>query len=162
MPRSRHSLVRGGSVARAFATVFVLLAVLAATPLVAESGQGGVAITSQTFGGLSARAIGPAVTGGRIAAVTGVPGDPATLWVGAAGGGVWKSLNGGTTFNPVFDKHSQSIGAIAVDPEHHDTVWVGTGEPWTRNSVSVGTGVYKSTDGGSSWKMVGLADSEHI
>ena len=77
--------------------------------------------------------------------------DPLTIYVGAASGGVWKSIDGGTTFKPVFDEHTQSIGAVRVDPSNPKTVWVGTGESWTRNSVSVGDGVYKSTDGGDTW-----------
>src|SRR5437588_2823964 len=101
-----------------------------------------VKVDSATFGAIEARPIGPAVTSGRIAAIDGVASDPKTIYVGAAGGGVWKSTNGGTTFRPVFDKYTQSIGAIAVDQAHPETVWVGTGEPWVRNSTSVGTGIY--------------------
>src|SRR5262249_19700788 len=83
--------------------------------------------------------------------------------IGQAGGGVWKPVSGGTTFKPVFDKESvQSIGAVAVDPKRPKTVWVGTGESWTRNSVSVGDGLYKSTDGGDNWTNMGLKESERI
>jgi len=121
-----------------------------------------VKLDSDALDGLSARAIGPAITSGRIAAIAGVAGDKVTLYVGAASGGVWKSANNGLTFKPVFEKYTQSIGAIAVDPAHPDTVWVGTGESWVRNSVSIGTGVYKTTDGGDNWQLVGLPDSEHI
>jgi photosystem II stability/assembly factor-like uncharacterized protein len=86
-----------------------------------------------------------------------------TVYVGAASGGVWKSSNGGTTFKPVFDKQDvQSIGAIAIDPSAPKTIWVGTGEAWTRNSTSIGDGIYKSTDGGDSWSNVGLKNSERI
>jgi len=137
----------------------LLLATALSLPLFA---QDAVKLDSSTLGGLRARSIGPAVMGGRIAAIDGVGESPATVWVGAASGGVWKSTDDGTTFKPVFDEHTQSIGAIAVDPSKHDTVWVGTGESWMRNSVSVGTGVYKTTDGGASWKLMGLEDSEHI
>jgi len=115
-----------------------------------------------TFSGLEARALGPATTSGRISAMDGVPGDPVTLWVGAASGGVWKSTDAGVTFAPVFDAHSQSIGAIAVDPSAPDTVWVGTGESWVRNSVSAGDGIYRTTDGGDSWTRMGLEASERI
>ncbi|TXH65757.1 MAG: sialidase, partial [Lysobacteraceae bacterium] len=81
----------------------------------------------------------------------------------AASGGVWKSTDGGTTFRPKFDKQPvQSIGAIALSPSNPDDVWVGTGEAWTRNSVSIGDGVYRSTDGGESWKHIGLPNSERI
>jgi len=121
-----------------------------------------VKVDSETFGGLAARAIGPAVMGGRIAAIDAYTGDKVTVYVGAAGGGVWKSENGGLTFKPVFDDYAQSIGAIRIDPSHPSTVWVGTGESWVRNSVSVGNGVYKTTDGGDDWQLMGLADTEHI
>jgi len=123
-----------------------------------------VKIDSDTISGLGARNIGSAVMSGRIAALDGVrEGQRLTLYVGAASGGIWKSVNGGTTFKPVFDKAgTQSIGAIAIDPKNPKTIWAGTGEPWTRNSVSVGDGVYKSTDGGDNWTNVGLKDSERI
>ncbi len=120
------------------------------------------AIDSSTFGALEARSIGPAVMSGRIASIDAAPTRPLTLYVGAASGGVWKSIDGGTTFKPVFDEHTQSIGAVAVDPSDPKTVWVGTGESWTRNSVSVGDGVYKTTDGGETWQRVGLEHSERI
>ncbi|MBX6421179.1 MAG: sialidase [Nevskia sp.] len=120
---------------------------------------------SGTISGLSARNIGAAVTGGRIAALAAWadPSGKTTLFVGAADGGVWKSTDGGTTFKPVFDEQPvQSIGAIAIDPSHPDTVWVGTGESWTRNTVSIGDGIYKSTDGGETWRHMGLPQSERI
>jgi photosystem II stability/assembly factor-like uncharacterized protein len=121
-----------------------------------------VKITADTFGGLTARAIGPATMSGRIAALDGVATDPPTLWVGTASGGVWKSINGGQTFRPVFDDHTQSIGALRIDPSDPQTVWVGTGESWVRNSVSIGDGVYKTTDGGETWTHLGLAETERI
>jgi photosystem II stability/assembly factor-like uncharacterized protein len=114
--------------------------------------------------GLGARNIGSATMSGRISALAGRnEGGKTTLYVGAASGGVWKSIDGGTTFKPVFDKNPvQSIGAIAIDPGNPRTVWVGTGETWTRNSVSVGDGIYRSTDAGETWTHVGLAESERI
>ena len=114
--------------------------------------------------GLPARNIGSATMSGRIAAIDAVEEDGRiTVFVAAASGGVWKSVNGGTTYRPVFDREGvQSIGAVAIDPTNSKTVWVGTGEAWTRNSLSVGDGVYKSTDGGENWTNVGLKDSEHI
>src|SRR5207237_330190 len=95
--------------------------------------------------GLGVRNIGSAAMSGRVAAVAAfVEAGKTTVYAGAASGGVWKSLDGGTTFKSVFDKQPvQSIGAIAVDPSRHETVWIGTGESWTRNSVSAGDGVYK-------------------
>ncbi len=121
-----------------------------------------VELDAGAFGGLEARSIGPAVMSGRIAALDGRAGDRVTIWVGAASGGVWKSADGGVTFEAVFDDYVQSIGAIAIDPSDENTVWVGTGETWTRNSVSIGDGVYKTTDGGDNWELVGLGDSERI
>jgi photosystem II stability/assembly factor-like uncharacterized protein len=145
------------STARAFA--------LAALPVLAAAQQPGpVKVDSETFSGLGARNIGSAAMSGRIAAIAGVhEGDRLTLYIGSASGGVWKSTNGGTTFKPVFDKEPvQSIGAVAIDPTNPKVVWVGTGESWMRNSVSVGNGIYKSTDGGETWTNMGLPESEHI
>ena len=123
-----------------------------------------VKVDSDTISGLGARNIGSAAMSGRITSVAAVKeGQRLTVYVGAASGGVWKSVNGGTTFKPVFDKEPvQSIGAITIDPKNAKTIWVGTGEPWTRNSTSVGDGVYKSTDGGDNWINLGLNDSERI
>src|ERR1700681_2553337 len=117
-----------------------------------------------TVSGLPARNIGSAAMSGRIAALDAVEEDGRiTVFVGAASGGVWKSVNGGTTYKPVFDREDvQSIGAVTIDPSNSKIVWVGSGESWVRNSVSVGDGVYKSTDGGENWTNVGLKDSEHI
>src|SRR5262249_46487826 len=88
--------------------------------------------------------------------------SPLTFYVGASGGGVWKSVDGGLSYKPIFDEHNQSIGALALDPRNPKTLWVGTGEAWTRNSVSVGDGGYKTADAGDSWEKMGLPDSEHI
>jgi len=123
-----------------------------------------VKFDSDTISGLGARNIGSATMSGRVAALAAVKEKGRlTVYVGAASGGVWKSVNGGTTFQPVFDKQPvQSIGAIALDPSHPQTVWVGTGEAWTRNSVSIGDGIYKSTDGGDNWTNMGLRESERI
>src|SRR5712671_5031813 len=114
--------------------------------------------------GLGIRNIGSATMSGRVSAVAAANVDGKTLiYVGAASGGVWKSQDGGTRFRPVFDKQPvQSIGAIAIDPRDPRTVWVGTGETWTRNSVSIGDGIYKSTDGGETWTHMGLPRSERI
>ena len=119
-------------------------------------------ITDASFGDIAGRQIGPARMSGRISCIDAVNKNPDILWVGAAGGGVWKSINQGTTFKSVFDEHSQSIGTIAIDQSHPDTVWVGTGEVWTRNSVSIGTGIYRTTNGGEKWDLMGLPKSERI
>ena len=100
---------------------------------------------------------------GRVAAVDGVESNPDIVYVGAAAGGVWKSVNGGLTWTPVFDDQPvASIGAIAVFQANPDVVWVGTGEGNPRNSVSVGNGVYRSLDGGQTWSHLGLEKTEHI
>ena len=123
-----------------------------------------VKVDSATISGLGARNIGSAAMSGRVAAVAAVhEGTRLTVYVGAASGGVWKSVNGGTTFKPVFDRQAvQSIGAVTIDPKNPRVIWVGTGEAWTRNSTSIGDGVYKSTDGGDNWTNVGLRESERI
>jgi photosystem II stability/assembly factor-like uncharacterized protein len=119
---------------------------------------------SDTISGLGARNIGSATMSGRVSSIAAVKEDGRlTVYIGAASGGVWKSQNGGTTFKPIFDKEAvQSIGALAIDPQSPKTIWVGTGEAWTRNSTSVGEGIYKSTDGGDSWTNMGLKNSERI
>ncbi|MEP7078726.1 MAG: sialidase, partial [Chthoniobacterales bacterium] len=140
----------------AFAVLWMVCAVHAADP---------APFSSATISGLGARNIGSATMSGRVSAIaaTREPSGKITLFVGAASGGVWKSDDGGTRYRPVFDEQPvQSIGAIALDPKNTKNVWVGTGESWTRNSVSVGDGVYKSTDGGESWTHVGLPESERI
>ena len=135
-----------------------------AAPLVAAAPVAGV-FDASSVSGLGIRNIGSAQMSGRIAAIAAhrEPDGKTTLFVGAASGGVWKSEDGGMTFRPVFDRQPvQSIGDIAIDPSNPKVVWVGTGESWTRNSVSVGNGVYKSVDGGENWSFVGLPNSERI
>src|SRR5881275_1728735 len=120
---------------------------------------------SASISGIGVRNIGSATMSGRVSAIAAShePNGKITLFVGAASGGVWKSEDNGTTYRPVFDEQPvQSIGAIAVDPKNSKNVWVGTGESWTRNSVSIGNGIYKSNDGGETWTNVGLPKSERI
>jgi photosystem II stability/assembly factor-like uncharacterized protein len=113
--------------------------------------------------GLSWRAIGPAMFAGRVVDVAGVPGRPEILYVGAASSGLYKSTNGGTTFESVFnDGGTLSIGAIAVQPDNPDVVYVGTGEGFVRNSISYGDGIYKTSDGGRTWTHLGLRDTERF
>lgn len=131
-------------------------------PLVLQAQTG--SFDSDTISGLGARNLGPGIISGRVAAITAVrENGRLTVFVGSAGGGVWKSVNSGTTFKPVFDKQAvQSIGALAVDPSNSKIVWAGTGEAWTRNSVSIGDGIYRSNDGGENWTNMGLKNSERI
>ncbi|MEA2761179.1 MAG: hypothetical protein QOD47_463 [Gemmatimonadaceae bacterium] len=126
--------------------------------------NGTAKVDSETISGLGARNIGSAAMSGRIAAIAAVhEGNRLTVYLGSASGGVWKSENGGTTYKPVFDKEPvQSIGAIAIDPANPKVIWVGSGEAWTRNSVSIGDGIYKSVDGGDNWTNMGLRESERI
>src|SRR5258705_12561655 len=120
-------------------------------------------MSSPTFNGLKLRAIGPAFTSGRVIGFAVDPNNAAHYFVAAASGGVLNTMNNGATWTPVFDKEgSYSIGAIVLDPKNPLTVWVGTGENNSQRSVSYGNGVYRSDDGGKSWKNVGLKASEHI
>jgi photosystem II stability/assembly factor-like uncharacterized protein len=127
-----------------------------AAPLAAQ-------VDPELLSGMKARSIGPAGMSGRIAAIEGVESNPNVIYVGAATGGVWKSENAGLTWKPIFDDQPvHSIGALAVFQPNPDIVWVGTGESNTRNSVSVGDGIYKSLDAGHTWTRLGLAETERI
>lgn len=118
----------------------------------------GVSLSSFKF-----RSVGPALTSGRIADIAVNPNDHSEFYVAAAAGGVWKTNNAGTTFTPIFDNYgSYSIGALAIDPNNPSVLWVGTGENNNQRSVSYGDGIYKSIDGGKSFKHLGLKASEHI
>jgi photosystem II stability/assembly factor-like uncharacterized protein len=136
----------------------------------AEAGQRGEGapeergpMSSRTFNGLRLRNIGPALTSGRIAALAVDPNNRSYYIVAAASGGVWKTTNAGTTFAPIFDSEgSYSIGAVTLDPKNPSIIWVGTGENNSQRSVGYGDGVYKSEDGGRSWRNLGLKNSEHI
>jgi photosystem II stability/assembly factor-like uncharacterized protein len=124
---------------------------------------GHAAIDPGLLAGMSARSIGPAGMSGRVTAIAAVESNPNRVYIGGASGGVWKSVNGGVTWTPVFDDQPvASIGAIAVDPSNPDVVWVGTGEGNPRNSVSIGNGVYRSPDGGRTWTHLGLEKTERI
>jgi photosystem II stability/assembly factor-like uncharacterized protein len=111
---------------------------------------------------LEARWLGPGTMSGRITAIEGVNKDGKTLYIGTAGGGIWKSTNAGASFKPIFDRYCQSIGALAIDQSKPTVVYAGTGESNMRNSVSIGNGLFKSTDGGDNWTKIGLDSTEHI
>src|SRR5664280_3613949 len=120
-------------------------------------------MSAGTFAGLTFRSIGPALTSGRISDFAVDPARPERYFVAVASGGVWKTENAGTTWTPVFDHEgSYSIGCVTLDPGNPNSVWVGTGENNSQRSVSWGDGVYRSDDGGRSWRNVGLKRSEHI
>ncbi|MEO7366744.1 MAG: glycosyl hydrolase [Gemmatimonadaceae bacterium] len=119
--------------------------------------------TTGLLSGLQLRSIGPALTSGRVSDIAIDPGDKRTWYVAAASGGVWKSTNGGISFSPIFDgQGSFSIGTINIDHANPSVIWVGTGENNAQRVVSYGDGIYKSIDGGRSWKNMGLKQSEHI
>ena len=144
-------------------SVSFLLLLLPAFPAAAQQPQMPPALDLTLLKPLKARSIGPAAMSGRIAAVASVPGDPRTVWAGAATGGLWKSTDGGVTFAPVFDEQDcAAVGAIAIDPTTPEVVWVGTGEGNPRNSASVGRGVYRTRDGGRTWQKLGLEKTERI
>ncbi|HEX6811266.1 MAG TPA: hypothetical protein VF384_06565, partial [Planctomycetota bacterium] len=148
---------------RPLAVLFLAIASHAQDPVAPSATPPPSAFDVSLLADLEARSIGPAVCSGRIGAVAGVPGDPTTIWVGAASGGVWKSTDGGIRFTPVFDdERVHSIGAIAIDPRSPDVVWVGTGEGNPRNSASVGRGLWLTRDGGRTWSQLGLEKTEHI
>src|SRR5277367_2922296 len=109
------------------------------------------------------RSIGPAAMGGRISGIEGVAGNPRIIYAATGSGGLFKSVNAGTTWQAIFDRPGRiSIGDIAIDPKNPDHIWVGTGEANLRNSVSIGGGVYYSPDGGKSWQPRGLESTMTI
>lgn len=122
-----------------------------------------VKLESSTVSGLKFRSVGPALTSGRVVDIAVNANDHSEWYVAAASGGVWKTNNGGNTFKPLFDAQgSYSIGCVTIDPNNEHVIWVGTGENNNQRSVAYGDGVYKSEDGGKSWKNMGLKTSEHI
>ena len=139
--------------------IFLILA-LAGTVGAAPSPSPGASSTPQPqidpklFSGMKWRQVGP-FRGGRALAIEGVRDEPNTWYFGAVAGGVWKTLDGGVNWTPVFDKEDiSSIGAIAVAPSDHNTIYVGTGEAAIRGNTTYGTGVYKSVDAGKNWKNI--------
>ncbi len=139
-----------------FASTLLLSLIFLAGPASAQ-------IDPDLFGGMKARSIGPAAMSGRVVAVDAVEANPQIIYIGAATGGVWKSTNGGTTFAPIFDDQPvAAVGAITINQQSPDIVWIGTGEPSVRNSASVGNGVYRTLDGGKTWQHLGLDKSERI
>jgi photosystem II stability/assembly factor-like uncharacterized protein len=131
----------------------------AASPKKEEAGR----LTGKAFDGLKLRSIGPALMSGRIADIAIDPAHPSTWYVAVGSGGVWKTVNAGTSWTPLFDKEgSYSIGCVTIDPSNPHVIWVGTGENVGGRHVGYGDGVYRSRDGGASWENLGLRDSQHI
>ena len=147
-----------------FAGAAALALQLAAGPAGAgQDAQPDPAAVAKAVAGLQLRGIGPALMGGRIADIAVHPERRATWYVAVGSGGLWKTVNGGTTWSPVFDEYpSYSIGAVALDPSSPEVVWLGTGENVSGRHVGWGDGIYRSRDGGRSWERMGLAGSQHI
>jgi hypothetical protein len=141
----------------------LLLAALALGIAVPLSGQTGTQLTDDWMDGFEWRSIGPANMSGRVTDIEGIPGPSKTFFVAAAAGGIWKTTNNGTTFRPLFqNERVVSLGDIAIAPSDTMQIWAGTGEEDSRNSISPGGGIYKSTDGGLTWELKGLEATEHI
>lgn len=145
-----------------FRLPLVVVCLLASTTF-AQNGGTAKSPMEEAFSRLEYRSIGPAIMGGRIADVEGVPGDANVVYVASASGGLWKTTNGGVRWTPIFERQGTlSLGDIALAPSNPEVIWVGTGESNVRNSVSFGDGVYRSTDGGKNWQHMGLKDTERI
>ncbi len=162
-PTSRTSIPahgrRGRSITRMAGALLCGLAL--AAPAAAQKKAPASGLAPDAYGTLDYRYIGP--EGNRVTSVAGVPGDRTTYYAGAASGGVFRTTDGGVHWQPVFDKQdAMSIGALAVAPSDPQIVWAGTGEPFIRSHISVGNGVYRSTDGGTTWKRMGLEESGRI
>ena len=150
---------------RNFLLGLLLVVLLAPSVLAKEEAEEKEApkFSAETFSGISLRNIGPALMSGRIADIAIDPTQSNTWYVAAGSGNVWKTVNAGTTWTPIFEKYgSYSIGCVAIDPSNHHVIWVGTGENVGGRHVGYGDGVYKSLDGSKSFKNMGLKDSEHI
>jgi photosystem II stability/assembly factor-like uncharacterized protein len=142
------------------AAVIAIAAVLV-LPALAQRAPAASAAPATLFDALTWRHIGP--VGNRVSAVTGVPGDTQTYYIGAASGGVFKTTDGGVHWTPIFDKmDAASIGALAIAPSDPNVVWAGTGEPFIRSNISIGNGIYKSTDAGKTWTRMGLEATGRI
>jgi len=144
-------------------SVFLILSITALSQKKDKKLETNNELNSTLVSSLSFRSIGPALISGRIADLAVNPNNTDEFYLAVASGGVWKTTNHGNTFTPIFDTYgSYSIGCITIDPNNSNVLWVGTGENNNQRSVAYGDGIYKSTDGGKSWKNVGLKQSEHI
>ena len=146
--------------------LFLLFVLLSFTSLEAQKKskkEAAPPLDNIKINGLSWRNIGPSLTSGRISDIAINPDNPFEYYVATSSGGVWKTINSGLEYTPIFDNEgSYSIGCVTMDPNNSNVIWVGTGENNNQRSVSFGDGVYKSIDGGKSWKNMGLKTSEHI
>lgn len=147
--------------AQRIAASITLVSILSLPAFAAQAEE--PAMSSEAFAGLKLRNIGPALMAGRISDIAIDPADRSTWYVAVGSGGVWKTIDAGTTWTPIFDKESSySIGCVSIDPINSAVIWVGTGENVSGRHVGFGDGVYKSLDGGANWKRMGLEKSEHI
>ena len=145
--------------------IIIILILLCIQPLFAQKKKKEAAnhLEKTSINALKWRSVGPALTSGRVSDIAVNQNNPFEYYVAIASGGVWKTSNWGLEYLPVFDSESSySIGCVTIDPNNANTIWVGTGENNNQRSVAYGDGVYKSIDGGKSWKNMGLKDSEHI
>jgi len=143
------------------ALVFLFLTTLSSRAQKAEHSAGANPIDAKTYGGMKWRLIGPSVAAGPCR--NWCSSQPNTYYFGAAAGGVWKTTDGGVSWDPLFDKQTtSSIGSIAVSNSDPNVIYVGTGEACIRGNISFGDGVYRSNDGGKTWNNVGLKDTRHI
>jgi photosystem II stability/assembly factor-like uncharacterized protein len=146
---------------RRTAVALTLVALALPVCLIAEEEEGGM--NSATFTGLELRSIGPALMSGRIADIAVHPTDHSVWYVAVGSGGVWKTVNAGTTWEPIFDDEAvYSTGCVVIDPLNPGIVWVGTGENVGGRHVGFGDGIYRSTDGGANWENMGLGDTQHL
>ena len=159
IPSSGFLMEAGVKTSRRALILFAAILCALIVPFVFATGQ---QIEPSTYSGLKWRLVGP-FRGGRVITVAGVPSQPNTYYFGAVAGGVWKTTDGGNTWDPLFEKQSvSSIGAIAISDSDPNVIYAGTGEACIRGNISHGDGVYKSTDAGKTWANVGLRDTRHI
>jgi len=143
--------------------VVITVLLLAAPASAQDSPELDGLLTAPTFDGFAFRSIGPSLVTGRVADLEIDPNDPSIWYLAVGSGGLWKTVNRGNTWTPIFDEHpAYSMGAVVVDPNDSSIVWLGTGENTSNRSTGYGNGVYKSTDAGATWHQMGLADSQHI
>ncbi len=146
-----------------FVCLLISLGPTSARTLSAQAPGGSPALDSELLASLELRSLGPGFVTGRIADIEIDPNNPSVWYVASAFGGLWKTTNRGITFDPIFDDGgSHNLCCVVVDPSNSDVVWLGTGENGSQRSAHFGSGLYKSTDAGETWALVGLENSEHI